>query len=638
MSDLQKITEQQMDAVGVCSAPDVLSGSTSENKAVFDKMVRQLVAPAYNAAVDAIEAINQTESGIQANEAKRAEAEAERAEAEAGRADAENARVRAEQDRQEAERARSDGEAARQEAENERKAAEQTRTEGERDRMDAEAARQQAEQQRVDSTTGIVAQATGQAKAARDSAVLSQSWAVGETGTREGENTDNARYWAQQAHAAVGGGVVSFNGRSGAVVPQKTDYTAEMVGAIPQKEKGAPDGVASLDSGGKVLSAQLPELDFLKQSGGTMKGPLILSRDPAEEMEAVTKQYADKIKVDAYSKTETLSDETKTLYGLSAEAVPDDIFLLLLLGQGKKVYIITVQLEDGTPVPGSKITGLTSLSGGELITGANGRTPLAAGDQQVTISASSPYYDINEAQNVTVTGDQAVIEHTITLTSKPETKAEFRDSTVITLSPLIKTVDISCVGGGGGGGKITRDSDRDPIYSGGGGGGGGHVKDFMGLTNPATPLTITVGSGGAVGSSGGRSSVSGTGISAYANGGGTGSIVQTGGSDPYRTEGGSGNGNGGYGCMQSGNDYTDGEAATTTYPFGSSSYPACGGGGGGAMYNASTAGSGGSPNGGKGGDTGYSGRFPGGGGGGKNRQDSGGGKGGNGVVYMIFHR
>lgn len=71
---------------------DVLSGSTSENKAVFDKMVRQLVAPAYNAAVDAIEAINQTESGIQANEAKRAEAEAERAEAEAGRADAENAR------------------------------------------------------------------------------------------------------------------------------------------------------------------------------------------------------------------------------------------------------------------------------------------------------------------------------------------------------------------------------------------------------------------------------------------------------------------------------------------------------------------------------------------------------------------
>lgn len=233
MSDLQKITEEQMDAVGVCSAPDVLSGSTSENKAVFDKMVRQLVAPAYNAAVDAIEAINQTETGVEAAEAKRAAAESGRVEAEAGRADAEAARVRAEQDRQEAEQTRSDGESARQKAENAREEAEQTRAAAEKSRIDAEAARRQAEQQRVDSTTGIVAQATGQAKAARDSAVLAQSWAVGDTGTREGENTDNARYWAKQAHMAAGGGVVSFNGRTGSVIPKKGDYTAADVGAAP---------------------------------------------------------------------------------------------------------------------------------------------------------------------------------------------------------------------------------------------------------------------------------------------------------------------------------------------------------------------------------------------------------------------
>ena len=234
MGDLQKITEEQMNAVGVCSAPDVLSGSTSENKAVFDKMVRQLVAPAYNAAVDTINAINETETGVEAAEAKRAAAEAGRVETEAGRADAEAARVRAEQERQEAEQTRSDGESARQEAENARKAAEQARAEAEQSRMDAEAARRQAEQQRVDSTNGIVAQATGQAHTARDSAVRARSWAVGETGTREGENTDNARYWAQQAHAAAGGGVVSFNGRTGSVIPKKGDYTASDVGASPE--------------------------------------------------------------------------------------------------------------------------------------------------------------------------------------------------------------------------------------------------------------------------------------------------------------------------------------------------------------------------------------------------------------------
>lgn len=260
MSDLQKITEEQMDAVGVCSAPDVLSGSTSENKAVFDKMVRQLVAPAYNAAVDAIEAINQTETGVEAAEAKRAAAEDGRVEAEAGRVDAEAARVRAEQDRQEAEQARSNEESTRQKAENARKEAEQSR-------MDAETARRQAEQQRVDSTTGIVARATGQAQAARDSAVLAQSWAVGETGTREGENTDNAQYWAQQAHMAAGGGVVSFNGRTGSVMPQKGDYTASDVGA-------APDGFGLGTSAPRTESPNY-DLDNIDGSGWCVGVPVI---------------------------------------------------------------------------------------------------------------------------------------------------------------------------------------------------------------------------------------------------------------------------------------------------------------------------------------------------------------------------
>ena len=63
---LEKITTQQMDAKGVCAAPDVLSGTPAQNKAVFDRMVRELIAPAYNAAVDAVNALEETESGIEA--------------------------------------------------------------------------------------------------------------------------------------------------------------------------------------------------------------------------------------------------------------------------------------------------------------------------------------------------------------------------------------------------------------------------------------------------------------------------------------------------------------------------------------------------------------------------------------------
>ena len=42
--------------------------------------------------------------------------------------------------------------------------------------------------------------AAGSASAAEDSATLAESWAQGGTGTRQGEDTDNAEYWANQAH------------------------------------------------------------------------------------------------------------------------------------------------------------------------------------------------------------------------------------------------------------------------------------------------------------------------------------------------------------------------------------------------------------------------------------------------------
>ena len=62
-----------------------------------------------------------------------------------------------------------------------------------------------------------------------ESALISKSWAVGGTGVRAGEDTDNAAYYAQAANAAAGGGVSSFRGRSGQVLPESNDYTADMI-------------------------------------------------------------------------------------------------------------------------------------------------------------------------------------------------------------------------------------------------------------------------------------------------------------------------------------------------------------------------------------------------------------------------
>ena len=107
-----------------------------------------------------------------------------------------------------------------------RAAAEAVREANETQRIENENARIAAEQARVDETNGVVAQANQAA----------QSWAVGGTGTREGEDTNNAKYWSEQAAAAAGGGVMSFKGRTGAVVPAIGDYTAEMVGAYSKGE------------------------------------------------------------------------------------------------------------------------------------------------------------------------------------------------------------------------------------------------------------------------------------------------------------------------------------------------------------------------------------------------------------------
>ena len=186
---LEKITEAQLDANGVIAAPDILSGSPSANKAVFDRMVRNIVAPAYNACVDAVNALQALATGLEGNEQERVTAEAERTAAEL-----------------------------------ERVAAELKRTTAETERQAAEEARENKE-------TGYVARA-------ENAATEAESWAKGGTGSRDGEDADNAKYYAEQAKAAAGG-----------------DF-------VPNSEKGQPRGIATLDINGKVPAGQIADPEY----------------------------------------------------------------------------------------------------------------------------------------------------------------------------------------------------------------------------------------------------------------------------------------------------------------------------------------------------------------------------------------
>lgn len=234
---------------------------------------------------------------------------------EESRKQAEAARVAAEQGRVTAEEGRVSAEAAR-------AAAEQARSEAESSRVSAENARKVAEQARADETAGIVARATAQANAAAGSASQAagseqsakdaagtatgaassasqaaaaasgsasqasaaaasaaqsaangetanknaQSWAVGGTGTRPGEDTNNAKYWAEHAEAVAGGDFATKSEAQGYVTAHN-----ESVGAHPDL-RVAVAGSVRYDSAQSLTDEQKAQArENINAANGTFK-------------------------------------------------------------------------------------------------------------------------------------------------------------------------------------------------------------------------------------------------------------------------------------------------------------------------------------------------------------------------------
>lgn len=133
------------------------------------------------------------------------------------------------------------------------------------------------------------------AQTAADTAQSAQANAAASASAAAKSAADAERY-AGQLGGAVTGGVSSYNGRFGAVIPQKGDYTAEMVGA---DERGTAESAVSAHNadesahsekfaakadlvGGKVPSEQLPDMDYANathadQHGASGSDPITIS-------------------------------------------------------------------------------------------------------------------------------------------------------------------------------------------------------------------------------------------------------------------------------------------------------------------------------------------------------------------------
>ncbi len=199
---------------------------------------------AQNASSSAQSAKSAAETASSEAQTAKTAAETAQGKAEAAQSAAQSAKTTAQTANTNAQTAQTKAEAASSAAQTAKTAAETAQSKAETAQSAAETAQGKAEaaQSAAQSAKSAAQTANTNAQAAKtaaesakdsaeDASTLSESWAIGGTGTRTGEDTNNAKYWAQAARGAAGGGVTSFNGRSGIVEPAEGDYTADMVGA-----------------------------------------------------------------------------------------------------------------------------------------------------------------------------------------------------------------------------------------------------------------------------------------------------------------------------------------------------------------------------------------------------------------------
>lgn len=136
-----KITDAQIAEKGVIASPDTLIGTADENKRVFDRLVRECVAPQFNEIVETFADMEESTNNWSAEEAQRVQQENARQSAEQGRVSAEGQRVQSEKMRLSAESRRVADENARSAAETARVNAENKRDSAEKSRVSAENAR-----------------------------------------------------------------------------------------------------------------------------------------------------------------------------------------------------------------------------------------------------------------------------------------------------------------------------------------------------------------------------------------------------------------------------------------------------------------------------------------------------------------
>lgn len=299
---------------------------------------------------------------------------------------------------------------------------------------------------------------------------------------------------AEQAQDDISAHVARADNPHGVTKDQVGLGNVDNVQQIPMSQKGQPNGVATLDSTGKVPSSQLPDIAAPVTSVNGKTGDVILT---ATDVGAETPSGAQS-KVDAHaSRTDNPHGVTKAQVGL---------------GNVQNYGIATQEQAQAGTANNVYMTPLRTKQAIDTLTGG------------IPLRLNNGVLEYNDG-----TGWKAVSGNT-------QSMQVFKSNGTFVVPDNVHGVYITACGGGGGG------------ATGGGGGGACVLHQFFPVT-PGQSLSITVGSGGAGAASNstggaGGATVIGSLITLPGGGGGR--------SNGAGLAGGVGGGNGGYGTSGSG--------------------------------------------------------------------------------------